>query len=153
MPKMCAYMCSVVSESFATWCPWNFPDRNTGVSCHALLQGIFLTQESSLCLLCLLHWQVDSLPLHHLGSNVQDTYFKKYKNVKTIYSINWVFLTASLIKFIQLIVLCLVTVFICSQHPSYSFFHATTSHHSTYVAPSFWSRHREWQKEHLWVKG
>ena len=30
--------------------------------CHALLQGIFLTQGLNLRLLCLLHWQVDSLP-------------------------------------------------------------------------------------------
>ena len=35
--------------------------KNTGVGCHALLQGIFLTQGSNLCLLCLLHWQVASL--------------------------------------------------------------------------------------------
>ena len=28
----------------------------------------FLTQGSNQCLLCLLHWQTDSLPLHHLGS-------------------------------------------------------------------------------------
>ena len=26
-------------------CPWNSPDKNTGVGCHALLQGIFPTQE------------------------------------------------------------------------------------------------------------
>ena len=26
-------------------CPWNSPGRNTGVGCHFLLQGIFLTQE------------------------------------------------------------------------------------------------------------
>ena len=32
------------------------PGKNTGVGCHALLQGIFLTQESSLHLLCLLQW-------------------------------------------------------------------------------------------------
>ena len=32
------------------------------MSCHALLQGIFLTQGSNLRLLCLLHWQVGSLP-------------------------------------------------------------------------------------------
>ena len=32
-------------------CPWNFPGKNTGVGCHALLQGIFLTQGSSLCFL------------------------------------------------------------------------------------------------------
>ena len=34
------------------------PGKNTGVSCHFLLQGIFSTQGSNLCLL---HWQVDSL--------------------------------------------------------------------------------------------
>ena len=35
---------------------------------HLLFQGIFLTQGSNLSLLRLLHWQVDFLPLHHLGS-------------------------------------------------------------------------------------
>ena len=44
-------------------CPWNFPGKNTGVGCHALLQGIFLTQGLNLHLLCLLHWQVGSLQL------------------------------------------------------------------------------------------
>ena len=44
------------------------PDKNTGVGCHFLLQGIFPTQGSNLCLLRLLHWQADSLPLSHLGS-------------------------------------------------------------------------------------
>ena len=34
--------------------------KNTRVSCHALLQGIFLIQGSNLCLLCLLSWQVGS---------------------------------------------------------------------------------------------
>ena len=37
--------------------------KNTAVGCHVLLQGIFSTQGSNLCLLCLLHWHVDSLPL------------------------------------------------------------------------------------------
>ena len=37
--------------------------KNTGVGCHALLQGIFLTQGSNLGLLHLLCWQVDSSPL------------------------------------------------------------------------------------------
>ena len=27
--------------------PWNFPGKSTGVGCHALLQGIFLTQGST----------------------------------------------------------------------------------------------------------
>ena len=43
--------------------PLDSPGENTGVGCRALLQGIFLTQGSSLCLLCLLHWQAGSLPL------------------------------------------------------------------------------------------
>ena len=37
--------------------------RNTGVGCLFLLQGIFPTQGSNPRLLCLLHWQVVSLPL------------------------------------------------------------------------------------------
>ena len=36
--------------------------KNTGVGCHFLLHGIFLTQGSKLRLLHLLHWQADSLP-------------------------------------------------------------------------------------------
>ena len=44
------------------------PDKNTGVGHHALLQGIFPAQGSNLHLLCLLHWQMGSLPLSHLGS-------------------------------------------------------------------------------------
>ena len=39
------------------------PGKNTGVGCHALLQGIFPTQGSNPCLLCLLNWEAGSLPL------------------------------------------------------------------------------------------
>ena len=31
-------------------CPWDFPGNNTAVGCHFLLQGIFPTQGSNLCL-------------------------------------------------------------------------------------------------------
>ena len=37
--------------------PWDSPGRKTGLGCHFLLQGIFLTQGSHLDLLHLLHWQ------------------------------------------------------------------------------------------------
>ena len=47
-------------------CPWDFPGKNTGVGCHALLQGIFLTQGLNPHLLCILNWQVGSLPLAQL---------------------------------------------------------------------------------------
>ena len=54
----CAVPCSVASVTSDSLlphglqpgrrlCPWNFPDKNTGVGCHALLQGIFPTQESN----------------------------------------------------------------------------------------------------------
>ena len=42
------------------FCPWDFPGKNTGVGCHFLLQGIFLTQGPNPSLL---HWQADFLPL------------------------------------------------------------------------------------------
>ena len=35
--------------------PWDSPDKSNGVGCHALLQGIFPTQELNPCFLCLLH--------------------------------------------------------------------------------------------------
>ena len=38
--------------------PRNFPDKNTGVGCHFLLQAIFLIQGLNPSLL---HWQADSL--------------------------------------------------------------------------------------------
>ena len=50
-------------------CPWDSPGENTGVSCHALLQGIFPWQGSNPHLLhCM--WILDSLshqgsPSHH----------------------------------------------------------------------------------------
>ena len=50
-------------QSTRLLCPWDSPGKKAGVGCHALLQGIFLTQESNPCFLCLLHWQVGSLPL------------------------------------------------------------------------------------------
>ena len=41
------------------------PGKNTGVGCHFLLWGIFLTQGLNQCLL---QWQADSLPPSHKGS-------------------------------------------------------------------------------------
>ena len=38
-------------------CPWDSPGKNSGVGCHFLLQGIFLTQELNIPT-----WQADSLP-------------------------------------------------------------------------------------------
>ena len=68
------FRCYVMSDSFATprstalqdlLCPWDFPGKNTGVGCHFLLQGIFLTQGSNSGVL---HWPEDSLLQNLQGS-------------------------------------------------------------------------------------
>ena len=43
-------------------CPWDVPGKNTGVGCHFLLQGIFLTQGSNPGLL---HCRQTLYPLSH----------------------------------------------------------------------------------------
>ena len=63
------FICAVLSrfshvQLFATlWtaahrllCLWDSPGKNATMSCHAPLQGIFLTQGLNLHLLGLLHW-------------------------------------------------------------------------------------------------
>ena len=48
----------------------DFPGKHTEVDFHFPFQGIFLTQGSNVHLLCLLHWQVGSLPLAPTGKPV-----------------------------------------------------------------------------------
>ena len=55
-------------QSARLLCPWVSPGKNTGVGCHAFLQGIFPTQGSNLHLLWLFALQADSLLLSHQGS-------------------------------------------------------------------------------------
>ena len=86
-----SYACSVASDSLQPHglqptrllCPWNFPDKNTRVSCHFLLQEIFLTQGSNLSLSCLLHCRRIFYRLSNWGSPSTCVYlvfilFKKY---------------------------------------------------------------------------
>ena len=61
-------MPSIYLQPSRLLCPWDSPGKNTGLDCHALLQGIFPTQESNPGLLHLLHWQAGSLPLAPLGN-------------------------------------------------------------------------------------
>ena len=61
---VCTQLLSQVRLFATAWtvaqllCPGDSPGKNTGVGCHFLLQGIFLTQGLNLHLL---HWQADSL--------------------------------------------------------------------------------------------
>ena len=76
---VCCAQSSVLSNSLqphGLWptrllCPWDYPGKNTGVGCHFLFQRIFPTQGSNLCPT----WQVDSLPLSHLGNSVFDYFY------------------------------------------------------------------------------
>ena len=56
--QLCLILCSPM-----VLCLWDSPGKDTGVGCHALFQGIFLTQGSNPGLLRLKHWQAGSLPL------------------------------------------------------------------------------------------
>ena len=55
LSSLCALSHSVVSDSLRPhrlkptrlFYPWDFLGKNTGVGCHALIQGIFLTQGSN----------------------------------------------------------------------------------------------------------
>ena len=49
-------------------CPWDFPDKNTAVGSHSLLQGLFLTQGLNLGLL---HSKQILYHLSHQGSTIQ----------------------------------------------------------------------------------
>ena len=71
-----------------------------GMGCHALHQGIFLTQISNPRLLCLLHWQVDSLLLRNLGSPwewlictfspiIGESYIRKSKQFNLLALVCW----------------------------------------------------------------
>ena len=61
--QSCPTLCNSMDYSHQAPLSMGFSGKNTGVSCHALLQGIFLNQGSIPCLLCILHWQAGSTPI------------------------------------------------------------------------------------------
>ena len=55
IPQSCPILCDPMDDSLPVYSLWNFSGKNTGMSCHFLLQRIFLTQRLNPCLLSLLH--------------------------------------------------------------------------------------------------
>ena len=53
--QSCPTLCNLIERAPGSSVSGSFPGKNTGVGCHFLLQGIFLTQGSKLK--CLLHWR------------------------------------------------------------------------------------------------
>ena len=78
--RYCVCVCSVMScclwphglKHIRLLCPQDFPDKNTGVGCHFLLQRVFPPWGLNPYLLHLLHWQADSLPLEPPGKPMRD---------------------------------------------------------------------------------
>ena len=67
-------------DGFCT-CPRDSPGKTTELGCSALLQGIFPTQEGTYVSLCLLHWQVDSIPLVLPGKPCSGTRLHKISHL------------------------------------------------------------------------
>ena len=97
-PPCPALGCSMMSDCLQSHglyparllCLWDLPGKNTGVGCRFHLQGIFLTQWLNPCLLHLLYWQADSLPLatRLLGEKGKMYSFNKYLlNIHSVQSL------------------------------------------------------------------
>ena len=86
----------VTQACLTLWDPWtttfqtplskSFPRKNAGIVCPCLLQGVFPTQGSNLCLL---HWQVNSLPLSPLrwyvnSSNSRHVFRQNLNSLDTV---------------------------------------------------------------------
>ena len=77
---LCYTMKHVCAQSHSTLLP-------DPMECsHFLLQGIFLTQVSNSHLLCLLHWQTDSLPAEPPGSS----YSMKSLEWLSMFTLQWI---------------------------------------------------------------
>ena len=55
--QSCPTFCNPLDLAHQAPLSWDSPGKNTGVGCHALLQGIFPTQWLNLHLLLPLHWE------------------------------------------------------------------------------------------------
>ena len=66
--KLCPTLCDPMDCSLQAPLSMGFPRQESGVGCHFFLPGIFSAQGLNLHLL---HWQADSLPLSHRGSQLR----------------------------------------------------------------------------------
>ena len=79
--------CSVLSDSILHYelqparllCPWDSPGKNTGVDCHALLQGIFPTKGLNLGLL-----HCRQTRLYHLSHTIKSIRRSDSVSISTI---------------------------------------------------------------------
>ena len=85
MPAHCVWLfVTLWTVAQGLLCLWDSPGKITGMGCHALLRGIFLTQGLNRSLLPILHWQVGSLPLAPPGKPNRKDNSQKVKNPPAI---------------------------------------------------------------------
>ena len=81
--QSCPALCNTM-EPTRLLCPWDSPGKNNEVGCHALLQGIFLTQELNLHLLhdrqILYHWATREVNLYNSPSHFPITLFQWFQS-------------------------------------------------------------------------
>ena len=100
----CSCVCSL-SHFSSIWhcsspgssCPWDSLGKNTGVGCHAVLQGIFPTQELNLwLLLCrwiLYHWATMWVWMLIAALVITDSNWKQFKRPSGDERISKIYLT------------------------------------------------------------
>ena len=99
--QSCLTLCDPMDCSPQLLCPWDFPGKNTRVSCHSLLQGIVPTQGWNLGLL---HCRKI---LHHLShQQMRSLFFNNFINFWAFQGLYSLFLSVSLIIILSLVHLC-----------------------------------------------
>ena len=87
------YVCDSLNPPCSSVCGI-FQARILELGCHFFLQKVFPIQESNPQLLCLLHWQLYSLPLSHQRSRRGKSYHKLLLSSGAIFRITfWLLLT------------------------------------------------------------
>jgi len=89
--QLCLTLCDPMDCSPQLLCPWDFPGKNTEVSCHSLLQGIVPTQGWNLGLL---HCRNI---LHHLSHQQMRSLFYNFIDFWAFWGLFSLFLSVSLI--------------------------------------------------------
>ena len=130
-------------QSTRVLCPWNFPDKNTGVGCHFLLQGISSTQGSDSHLLhckqILSHcaiWEAQGKWLH-IKTKIIKFYFKIF--VHYIYTIHQGCICIVILYIFNNITLCIY------MYEYYSFIRKKKSAISNNMN-GLWGHYAKWNK-------
>ena len=109
--------------------PWNFPGKSTGVACHFLLQGIFLTQVSNPglvhCSQMLYRLSHQASPCTQKTHNICWIRLSHMNSIKSLhlFELNWVYYFLGYSSYFRLF-LCSVQLLAfpssCSLSPVYS---------------------------------